>query len=350
MLNEINSQKPKHDLSVKNNSSSNVKQSSQTVKPSVSAAAVQRSAASVPVSSMAAAAGLPQDKISSSIVSFARFFSLALKPQVLADIRRQAFLPAQQVMSANNVPVNQGASGDLSSSLTALKLRETFSLAAAAAESKGVELLPKGLELYAEAVDPEWEKYSDNEHHSRGKKQQEQKQQDKNDSGKAKSGSNPQAESVTAGFLQKMMSEYHDNNPLIEILNRLPAKNGKRWVVLPFNFDKDDNKINVSMRILIDEGFLLNQSACMALDISINNEHAADQRWVFAIEAAGNRPMRLTLYQNCFLAKKEQSEIIHELSGILEILPERISVKNTTESFPYEAAFDDHFLSVDEAV
>ncbi len=35
--------------------------------------------------------GLPADKISSSIISFARFFSLPLKPELMAAIRRQVF-------------------------------------------------------------------------------------------------------------------------------------------------------------------------------------------------------------------------------------------------------------------
>jgi len=100
------------------------------------------------VSSLILAAGLPQDKLSASIVSFARFFSLPLKPEVLKHIRQQAF-----TMTPNAPPVAAGE--DAAEAGTVFKNREALSLAASAAEGKGVELHTKSLETYAQAIDPE---------------------------------------------------------------------------------------------------------------------------------------------------------------------------------------------------
>ena len=61
-----------------------------TVKPHLSISAPRS------VLSLINSLKLPPDKLSASIVSFARFFSLPLKTEQLAEIRRQAFTSAPQ--------------------------------------------------------------------------------------------------------------------------------------------------------------------------------------------------------------------------------------------------------------
>lgn len=331
MIRETSPQKPAYESSLRNSAVSKSQLSSQTAKSSVSASsAAFRSAAS-----LAAAAGLPIDKLSSSIVSFARFFSLPLKPQLLADIRRQALGSPPQPASSQSAASNL-VSGE---SLTSLaKTREALSLAAAAAESKGVELQPKGLESYAEAIDPDWQKRQDGER--RNKK-------DKNQHGEKES---LKTEAITASRLKELAFEKMKKDPLLEILNKLPNKNGQRWIVFPFDFVQDGREYRVSMRILLDDKHL--RAACMALDIAESN--AFDRRWLFVMESVNEKPVKLSVF---LMPGSNQSESMIKnynllkprLSELLEIPPERISVKISEESFPHEAGTE-LFSLVDEAV
>ena len=339
------------------------KKQASAVKPSIPAL----SAASRSAASLAAAAGLPADKLSSSIVSFARFFSLPLKPQLLADIRRQAFAPqgaqpsqlsasqsaASQSAAANSANTNPSSalSGDSSA---AAKIREALSLAAAAAESKGAELTPKGLESYAEAVDPDLQKRREGDRKRDGK--------EKNEHGEKEV---LKTESITAGQLKKMALKYVEKDPLLEILNKLPGKNGQRWIVLPFDFVQGGREYRVSIRILLDDKS--SSIVCMAMDIrerdedlGIKNEEGAEskkseRRWLFVLESAGEKPSGLSVY---LISNFSKDEIFinkiklfkRRLSELFEIPLERITVKISDESFPYEAGFSELFSSVDEAV
>ncbi|MCL2265783.1 MAG: hypothetical protein FWC22_07050, partial [Treponema sp.] len=111
MINGINQQKVqvKTEQSVKN-----PKPLTQNAKPAAPSAGI-RSAVS-----LAAASGLPPDKLSASIVTFAKFFSLPLKPQVLADIRRQA-LSQNTGGASSNIQTNSPASVETVSLLNTVK-------------------------------------------------------------------------------------------------------------------------------------------------------------------------------------------------------------------------------------
>jgi hypothetical protein len=314
--------KKPNDQPVKNVSS---KAQAQTVKTSASVSAV-RSA-----SSLAAASGLPQDKLSASIVTFARFFSLPLKPEMLSAIRRQAFSP-QSAPPPVPQQVSSGSTSAQESSLAA-KTREALSLSAAAAESKGVELHPKALEAYAQAVDPEWQK----KQNSGGQK----KRRDKDQNEKEKT------PPVTAYALEKTLLQSAQNNPLLDILNKLPGKNGQRWIVLPFDFPQDGGEYRVSMRILLDEQ-ISNRASCMALDIAENAD--TGRRWMFMLESANDKPVKLSCYISPDLSPVTQTRLKRELSSLLEIPLERVFIKNSAESFPCESGKSEQLSSIDEAV
>jgi len=316
--------KNSNDQSVKNVSS---KVQAQTVKTSVPVSA--RSA-----SSLAAAAGLPQDKLSASIVTFARFFSLSLKPEMLAAIRRQSF-PLQSAASPASQQISAASpeTKDTSGSMTA-KMREALSLSAAAAESKGVELHPKALEAYAQAVDPEWQKRQNSG-------EQKKRRRDKDQNEKLKTSP------ITAPALEKTVLQSVQNNPLLAILNKLPGKNGQRWIVLPFDFPQDDPEYRVSMRILLDEQ-TSNRAACMALDIAENAD--TERRWMFMLESANEKTVRLTCYLRPELPPAAQSRLKRELSSLLEISPECVFIKNVESSFPCESEKGEQLPSIDEAV
>ncbi|MDR1839220.1 MAG: hypothetical protein LBQ93_06530 [Treponema sp.] len=329
-------------VSLKSPSTQAVKAAStQTVKTAAPSAA--RS-----MSSIAASAGLTQDKLSSFIVSFARFFSLPLKPEQLAAIRRQAFasLPAQT--SAEKTQFDtvkqttaENTAGRESGSAVAAKNREALCLAAAAAESKGVELQPKGLESFAQAVDPDWQKRQDPGGQNKRQRNKDQNEQEENVL--FKSGS------VNASGLEKTAVEAAEENPLLYIMNRLLRKDGRRWIVLPFDFCEDGRNFRVSMRILLEPDQMSNRSGFMALDICETGD--VDIRRLFVFESANNQVNRLSVFFQPNLSLSAHSSFKRELSRLLEIPLDRVFVKNFDSGFPFEEGFGDDLLrSIDEEI
>jgi len=246
--------------------------------------------------------------------------------------------------------------------------REALSLAASAAEGKGAELQPKGLDAYAKAIDPE----SRQDGGQGGRRGRRKKNDDDNASEEV---SAIKTAPVSAGSLEKTALEAADKNPLLAVLNRLPGKDGKRWIVLPFDFCDKGREFKVSLRILLESGRTVSRAGCMALDIAIRgiNEPqpsgecrvepkvrgsllesgsavvngGTEKRRLFVLEPAN----RLSVYMRPGIEPDQQAALARELSALLEIAPGRIFIKTKTEAFPFEADRGDGFLSsVDEAV
>jgi hypothetical protein len=312
----------------------------QAAKTSAPSAPVHSTPVPRSASAVIAAAGLPVDKLSASIVSFARFFSLPLKPELMTSMRRQAMA---QPSAAQADMVKQAAANAAAETApetgTAAKIREALSLAAAAAESKGVELHPKGLEAFAEAIDPEWQKREHSDGHGQRGRRNKNQQEEEN--------APPKTAPITAAGLKQMALESAEKDPLLAILNRLPGKNGRRWIVLPFSFDEGGKEFKVSLRILLEAEQSPNRAVCMALEIA-----ESERRWLFALESANGLPAKkLTVYLQPELPPEAPAPLARELSALLEIPLERISIKTRAESFPCESAgADDLLRSINEAV
>jgi len=326
---------------------------SQRVSVETQTAEVSKKQTARSISSIISSSGLPSDKLSTSIVSFARFFSLPLKPNVLAVIRQQAFSSTQQTatpQSAGNATLtgtalNQSAATSSAFETSeAMKMREALSLAAAAAESKGVELNQKGLEQYAEAINPDL----NNQHEKEDRKE---KKQNKN-----KNEQEDKTE-INAAVLEKTVNECTPQ--LIEILNRIPGKNGQRWIVLPFNFSKDGNDFDVSMRVLLENE---NRAVRMAVQITESREQLTGRnekrKWLFVFdnnfiqqkeELSSCRFSKLILFLEDELPSKEQEKYKKEISALLEIPYEQIKIKKSLENFPFEGACEDQLI-IDEMV
>jgi hypothetical protein len=291
------------------------------------------------LSSLISAAGLPSDKLSASIISFARFFSLPLKPELLKHIRQQVFTNTPNAEPPNTTAT---AKNNAPEAGTVFKNREAFSLAVIAAEGKGVELQPKGLETYAQAIDPELRRKQDGGQHGQRKKND-----DDNDSEEAFF---QKIAAISAGSLEKMAFEGMEKNPLLEILNRLPEKDGKRWIVFPFDFSDNDRDFKVSLRILLETDKTENRACCMALDIvirSISESGKVAKQWLFVLEPAN----RLSVYLHPEITPIRQVALVRDLSALLEIAPDRIYIKTKKESFPFEKeGVGDLLGSIDEAV
>jgi len=255
-------------------------------------------------------------------------------------MRRQALSPSTAAPpAAENV-------SDLE---TSAKNRETLSLAAAAAESKAVELDPKGLEQFAEAIDPDWQKRQDPDERNR-------KRQHKNSDEQEEENTVSKTGNLSAAGIKKMALHTAEKNPLLAILNRLPGKNGQRWIVFPFSFNEGGREFKVSLRILFEtDSQISNHAVCMALDIVESGETA--RRWLFVVKGIntarhdGSTAAGLTVYLQPELPPKARASFARKLSNLMEIPPECISVKNQTESFPCESGCtDDWPLAINEAV
>jgi hypothetical protein len=364
MIDKINQQKNISDLSAKKTDAVNTKTAVNVSKSSASTAInTPRSAAS-----LASAFGLPQDKLSSSIISFAKFFSLPLKPQLLTDLRRYAFAPhgvphsqtANQSSASANASATKGnlantnAAGDTTASLSAEKTRYALSLSAAAVESKGVELTQKGLESYAQSVDPD-SRRQDGDRQRRRRDREQDEQTEKTSSKteavkKSQHGESFSPQPFTADGFKKMSFEYVEQNPLLKILNRLPCKNGQRWVVLPFDFDEGEKNYSVSMRVLLDDEHSVNHAVCMVLDILETENSDNERRWLFVTESVNDKPLRVSVYLQHELSQKNHSKFKNELSNLFNVPSEHINIINSAEPFPYESSFADNFSLVDEVV
>ena len=306
-------------------------------------------------SAVIAAAGLPVDKLSASIVSFACFFSLPLKPELMAAMRRQTLAHPSATQTATQVDtVKQAAAENAPETGVAAKTREALSLAAAAAESKGVELHPKGLEAFAEAIDPDWQKREDSDGHGQRGRRNKNQQEGENAPSKI---SPAKIAAMTAAGLKQMALESAEKDPLLAILNQLPGKNGRRWIVLPFSFDEGGREFNVSLRILLEADQSPNHAACMAAACVAVDIAESGRRWLFALESpnglltAGLPAKKLAVYLQPELPPNAHAPFTRELSDLLGIPLERISIRNRAESFPCESGgADDLLRSINEAV
>jgi hypothetical protein len=292
---------------------------------------------------------LPVDKLSASIVLFARFFSLPLKHEILSSIRRQALMPQDSVIDqteknkseitkSESLKQAEESAGDSALKNIIEKNRQAFSLAATATESKGAELDTKGLELYANAIDPDLEKRQNSGGHD-GQKNKKQDQQNNEDE-------NINSGPINVNTLKKIVLESEEQNTLLYILNRIPCKDGKRWIVLPFNINENGKEYRVSLRILSDT---LKRVSLMTLDIIETGD--LEKRSIFTLKAVDGIINTLNIYMQPELPPKAKHQLEKELSGLLNIPVSRVSVRKSNDSFPLELGNEDElFRSIDEAV
>ncbi|MDR0584231.1 MAG: hypothetical protein LBG57_07795 [Treponema sp.] len=282
--------------------------------------------------------GLPADRLSGSIVSFARFFSLPLEPDFLAKVRRQVKLPEKALPAALGAAPEKAAE-ELPAGAGFFRNREALSLAATAAADKGTELNWKSLEDYASAIDPDRQdgKNSGGGENSGGRGNQGASGQNaggKND-GRRKDGNGEiePALAIASPALREKLLEYAGNNPVLNLLNRLPGKNGQRWIVLPLSFVEQGLLYRVSLRILLDAGgaaghFILETAAGPA-------GAAPERRWSFAMDREKrNKPrLRVSLWPPA--SPKTLQSLAGELAALMGLPPESVFVENYAEFFPF---------------
>ena len=313
------------------------------------------------VNGLITAAGLPADRLSASIVLFARFFSLPIKPETMAATRRQAVAILANAGPANANQANGGqsaqgqhsASGAKTAAETGL-VKEAFALAAVAAESKGLAFSANGLEAYAGAIAPVLRKNRDSgERGQHGDGEKREAAMETQGEARQKTGSADSGNVLSAASLKEMALGAAGKEPLVSLLNRLPGRDGKRWIVLPFDFESAGRDFRLSLRVLLDQDGGAGQ---MALDIA---ESPGNRLWFFSLENAGagantvSQASRLSVCLYPELSQPASGEFINGLSAATGIPAERISVKSIAESSPLQlSVFPENPLlnSVDKAI
>jgi len=161
---------------------------------------------------IAVALGVPSDSLSVTLIAFLRFFSISPDPALLKTLRREAL-----------------ASLKTSSPATAKEKAalEAKALALVSALDKGVELSKEALERYVRYLEPLV--FTENEE------------------GTAEAG---------------------QKDDFLDILNSLPGKNRKHWIIFPFNIDIRGTVLKVFLRLLKREPLCPGETEYAIVDIA----------------------------------------------------------------------------------
>ncbi|MDR1389050.1 MAG: hypothetical protein LBJ31_03645 [Treponema sp.] len=170
---------------------------------------------------------LPKDSLSRRLISAARFFSLPLNKPLLHQFRTQALAHKSR------------------------RLREAAPLALAAAAAKNLKLTAKALEQYAGAIRGETPRED--------KPVQERQAGDHGGTNDASgSGQNSQGNDgkkqrrrQDGPVFKKRALAALQSDPLLDFINRVPCKDGRRWVVIPLCIEEGGRSFTIALRFLL---------------------------------------------------------------------------------------------------
>jgi hypothetical protein len=275
---------------------------------------------------LALSLGLPKDKLSSSLLSFIKFFSLPLDPKLIQQLR-------QEVLS---LPVPQKDGGEKSTD----RIR-SGALAAAAAAGKGVVLSTEALGEYAAAItgdkrdsedtDGSWD--GDSGH--RGTEQDGDAARDGTGQGGGgqTGGRRHPKDGLDTEQLRDMVERIEGSLPLLGILNKIPGRDGRRWITLPFSFNSGDAEFQVSLRLLLaDTNTIPWKAECLALDIMRGVGDKVSRRWSFMLEGSGKKPQVFAQAVVGVHPPPEQPAALEgQLRELLGTVAEKIILKDMSE-------------------
>jgi hypothetical protein len=303
---------------------------------------------------------LPQDGLSRSIIAFARFFSLPLEPKLLATLRREA-------LSAKT-------SG-----------REAAALGATAAKNKGIKLGERALAEYAAAIEGknfDTEEAaavpaSANEPQNGGRGGSPREDSQANDTTEQEPGQEPDSQEAGAGNgnnnrnsgsfrdkdnlqdiddkeLQRRITEILRKRPFLDLINRIPGKNGQ-WIVVPFSFSDDGFDFNVSLRILVNRetGKAL-VSGRLSADIKVSRLGREQKRWLVTLEKAekdSDVSAELSVFsgsRSWYFSKAEKKQVRLKLAAALDLPLNKVSIRE--EGLTGEAALIEAEALIGEAI
>jgi hypothetical protein len=301
--------------------------------------------------------GLPQDRLSTALVGFARFFSLPLEPALLARLRREAL----------TVKALHGGG-----------FADSAALAAAAAAGKGVRLSAEALEQYARAIDPG---YAAGERDTTG--EGEGRPSDGRDALSGEGRGDAQGDSsdsagreesarIIQEILEKALKRAGDDGLPVPglpetgpdsacaepaaFLNRLPGRDGNFWMVFPFKINSKDLEISLSVWILLlisglySEGKSAGQSGGDPVGRITVCAAAKKRRWFFSIKNPGGPGAEtwvLAPFPHGDAERKRMEEEIREVLGdfggkvILGDVEAGTGLKDTDAFFAWPLFFED---------
>jgi hypothetical protein len=278
-----------------------------------------------PLLELARTLSLPPDGLSAALLSFVRFFSLPLEKNLLLQLRRESLGP----------PGGGKEPG---------RLREARALGAAAAADKGLSLDSRALEEYARAITGDGGFGADSGG-SRGQDHPEETPAD--EAGETDKAGNIPAEETRDGEagkeFQKKIRSIEAKNPLLRLLNSIPGKNGRRWIVLPFHFASGGIEIGVSVRILLYNRELAAGVERLAVDLTAGNRH-----WLFVLEKPGRAGSGADIYLQPPLGGSSRSGLEAELKELLGEWADQVTLH--PGEFPLADGRDDILPSINEEV
>jgi hypothetical protein len=303
------------------------------------------------LSGLVQALGLPRDSLSSSILSFARYFSLPLNPGLMAKIRRESLsaAPAEASRGEALSPRSRNA-------------QSAAAFAAAAAAARGLELSREGLAAYAAAIDPDYPEDSGDSAKS-SCPDAEPGQNSGGDSGPGgrkngergggapgnfgggpRDGGLNQDELVEPDSLREKILELEGQRPLLGFLNRIPGKNGESWISLPFTFIRGDMEYRVSLFIDAAASFSKLSPGRLGMDISGGPRDKPLFRWFFRYDklAGGESRLRARFWPP--EPKGALRSFQKELAGLFFIQKNKIILQNDEEFTSYVRIFGDDIL------
>jgi hypothetical protein len=249
---------------------------------------------------------LPQDALSTSILSFMHHFSLPLEQEAAAKIRRLA------------IPLEQQTGRERPG------FREALSLAAASALDKGVELSREALERYAVALSPE---APEEQTGDSGREGSDDNNGNRTASGDSSGNDGREKQENRAGQkLKEQLRLIEGADPLLSLLNRLPGKNGQRWIVLPFTVKEQGAEYRISLRILLDGNDPKHEAGRLALDAA-----GEKGRHLFILDRFRDGNSRLRVQVWPARGKRSLNSLKKELSALFNLQTELIQVQNTNE-------------------
>ena len=211
-----------------------------------------------------AALQLPADSLSTALLAFCRFFSLAPNKTLLGNLRREIFGSGKSSV-AGTVERAQEESGVQAKALASLAVFD-----------KGVLLHPKAFSRYAslfemtdsfidpvDHIDAEPEEgqpmSSKTNHGSEGSSE---------DKGSSSEKSSERDDPPLADEVQAMAEQETSKDALLDLLNKLPCTNGQRWVVYSFKTTVNGIELSVICRLLKGRASAFGAQEKAVIDIS----------------------------------------------------------------------------------
>gem|GEM_PF-1123327 len=208
----------------------------------------------------AIALNLPVDSLSVSLLAFARFFSLTPNPAVLAALRREVLSSQVNNLPARSSPLSQAETASEAASL------EAKAMAVAAAFDKGVSLSAEALARYARLMQPP---HTEDGESGGGLGADSDGDLGANSGGGsgAGGGRNNREELPNAQELEALAGEPENHDDLLNLLNKIPGKNGQYWAVFPFNITVRAIELTVIFRVLKGESLYAHDNEQVIVDV-----------------------------------------------------------------------------------